>query len=204
VALPGRTRVTSEFRTLNDHLGYPSPPEHALLVTEAPQGSILNKTKPTKPRCEVSCRGLRGTGLVNSQCREQSPRGTGQHPVLFMLSTRKGLRMVTFYIPITRWSTMETKSTKTTGPNDLKKERDPPPRRSLGEILQQGAGSSGASLRGPVATSEPAAEISAKGRDRQVLRNLPEVKPGTSFLGVSDTDTPLQGASISSLPAAGG
>jgi hypothetical protein len=37
-----------------------------------------------------------------------------------------------------------------------------------------------------------------------VVRNLPEVKPGTSLLGVSDTDTPLQGASISGLPAAGG
>jgi hypothetical protein len=37
-----------------------------------------------------------------------------------------------------------------------------------------------------------------------VVRNLPEVKPGTSLLGVSDTDTPLQGASISGIPAAGG
>jgi hypothetical protein len=52
--------------------------------------------------------------------------------------------------------------------------------------------------------SEPAAEISAKGRNKAVERNLPEVKPGTSLLGVSDTDTPLQGASISGLPAAGG
>jgi hypothetical protein len=55
-----------------------------------------------------------------------------------------------------------------------------------------------------VGTSKPAAEISAKGRDKPVLRNLPEVKPETSLLGVSDTDTPLQGASISGIPAAGG
>jgi hypothetical protein len=34
-----------------------------------------------------------------------------------------------------------------------------------------------------------------------VVRNLPEEKPGTSLLGVSGTDTPLQGASISGLPA---
>jgi hypothetical protein len=37
-----------------------------------------------------------------------------------------------------------------------------------------------------------------------VVRTLPEIKPGTSLLGVSDTDTPLQGDNISGLPAAGG
>jgi hypothetical protein len=47
-------------------------------------------------------------------------------------------------------------------------------------------------LRGPVATSEPAVEISAKGGDEPVVRNLPEVKPGTLLMGVSNTDTPLQ------------
>jgi hypothetical protein len=52
-----------------------------------------------------------------------------------------------------------------TGPKDLKQKRDSPPRRSLREILQQGAGSSGAPSRRPVATSKPAVEISAKGRD---------------------------------------
>jgi hypothetical protein len=52
---------------------------------------------------------------------------------------------------------METQLNKTTGPKDLKKRRDSPTRRSLWEIIQQGAGSSGASIRGPVATSEPAA-----------------------------------------------
>jgi hypothetical protein len=46
--------------------------------------------------------------------------------------------------------------------------------------------------------------MSTKGRDEPVMRNLPEVKPETSLLGVSDTDTPLQGTSISGLPAAGG
>jgi hypothetical protein len=81
---------------------------------------------------------------------------------------------------------------------------DSPTRRSLREILQQGSGSSGAQFRGQAATSEPAAEISAKDRDKPVVRNLPEVKPWASLLGVSDTDTPLQGASISGLPAAGG
>jgi hypothetical protein len=59
---------------------------------------------------------------------------------------------------------METKSNKRTGPKNLKEKRDSPPRRSLQEILQQGAGSSGAPLRGPVATREPAVKISAKGR----------------------------------------
>jgi hypothetical protein len=36
-----------------------------------------------------------------------------------------------------------------------------------------------------------------------VVRNLPEVKPGTLPLGVSSTDTPLQGTSTSSIPTAG-
>jgi hypothetical protein len=66
-----------------------------------------------------------------------------------------------------------------------------------------GAGSSSAMLRGPVATSEPAAEISVKGRDKPVVRNPPDVKPGPSLLEFSNTDTPLQKASISGLPAGG-
>jgi hypothetical protein len=43
-----------------------------------------------KPRCEASCRGLRGTGMVISRCREQSPRGTRQHPVVSTPSTGIG------------------------------------------------------------------------------------------------------------------
>jgi hypothetical protein len=54
-----------------------------------------------------------------------------------------------------------------------------------------------------VATSELAVEISAKGRDEPVVRSLPEVKLKTPLLGVSSTDIPLQGASISSIPTAG-
>lgn len=51
-------------------------------------------SSPTKPRCEASCRGLHGTGVVTAVF----PRGTGQHPVVSMLSIRKGLalRVVTF------------------------------------------------------------------------------------------------------------
>jgi hypothetical protein len=73
---------------------------------------------------------------------------------------------------------METVTKIKTGPKDLKQKRDSPPRRSLREILQQGAGSSGAPSRRPVATSKPAVEISAK-----------------DSLGVSSTDIPLQEAS---------
>jgi hypothetical protein len=65
-----------------------------------------------------------------------------------------------------------------------------------------GAGSSGATLRGLVAASELAVEISAKGRDELVMRNLSEVKPRTPLLGVSSTDIPLKGASSSSTPTA--
>jgi hypothetical protein len=54
---------------------------------------------------------------------------------------------------------------KKNGPKDQKKKRDSPPRRSLREILQQGAGSSGVPARDLVATSKPAAVTSVKGRD---------------------------------------
>jgi hypothetical protein len=74
---------------------------------------------------------------------------------------------------------MDTKIKIKRGPKDLKQKRDPPPRRSLREILKQGDGSSGSPLRDPAATSEPAVEISVKGSDEPVVRNLPEVKPGT-------------------------
>jgi hypothetical protein len=78
---------------------------------------------------------------------------------------------------------METKLNKTTGQKELKYKRDSPTMRSPREIFQQGAGSSGA-------TNEPAAFISAKGTDEPVVRNLPEVKPRSSLLGVSGTDIP--------------
>jgi hypothetical protein len=81
--------------------------------------------------------------------------------------------------------------------------RDSLTRRSLREILQQGAGSSGAQLSGPAATSEPVVEISAKGRDKPMVRNLPEVKTKTPLLGVSTADIPLQGANTSSKPTVG-
>jgi hypothetical protein len=56
---------------------------------------------------------------------------------------------------------------------------DSPPRRSLREILQQGAGTSGEQVRVPVATREPAAVTSGKGGDEPMVRNLPEVEPRT-------------------------
>jgi hypothetical protein len=85
---------------------------------------------------------------------------------------------------------MGTKKEKTS-PQDLKEKRDSPSRRSLREILQHGAGSFGAPLSGPVATSKPAVEISAKGRDKPMVRNMTEVKPKIPLLGVSSTNIPL-------------
>jgi hypothetical protein len=90
-----------------------------------------------------------------------------------------------------------------TGPKDLKQKRDSPPRRSLREILQQGAGNSGAPSRRSVATSEPAVETSAKDWDEPAIRNLSEGKTKTTVLGDSSIDIPLQGASTSSTPTAG-
>jgi hypothetical protein len=69
-------------------------------------------------------------------------------------------------------------------------------------MLQQADGSSGAPLKSPVATSELAVEISAKGRDEPVVKHLPEVKPRSPLLRVSSTDTSLQGASTPSIPTA--
>jgi hypothetical protein len=66
------------------------PPEQALLVLEACEGCIHNRTRPHKPRCEASCWGLHGTGVVIIQCLERSPRGTRQHPVVFTPSTLMG------------------------------------------------------------------------------------------------------------------
>jgi hypothetical protein len=68
---------------------------------------------------------------------------------------------------------MKTVTKIKTGPKELKQKRDSPPRRNLREILQQGAGSSGPPSRRPVATSEPAVEISPKDRDEPAVRNLP-------------------------------
>jgi hypothetical protein len=96
-----------------------------------------------------------------------------------------------------------TRIDKTNGLNDLKKKRDSPPRRSLKEILLQGAGSSEEPARNLVATSEPAAVTSAKGRDEPIVRNLREVEPGTFLLGASRINTPLQGAGSTGIPAAG-
>jgi hypothetical protein len=88
-------------------------------------------------------------------------------------------------MPKTRGTKMKATKNKT-GRKDLKLKRDPLPRGSLREMLQQGAGSSGEPLRGPVATSAPAVEISAKGRNEPVVQNLPERHLGQYFLESSD------------------
>jgi hypothetical protein len=99
---------------------------------------------------------------------------------------------------------MDTEIKTKTGHKNLKQKRDSPQRRSLREILQQGAGSSDVPSRRPPATSEPAVEISVKYRDEPAVRNLSEVKTKTTLLEVSGTDIPLQGASTSRTPTAGG
>jgi hypothetical protein len=85
---------------------------------------------------------------------------------------------------------MDTKIKTKTGPKDLKQKRilskEIPTRNT-----SAGGWSSGAPLRRPAATSEPAVEISVKNRDEPAFRNLSEVKSKTTFLGVSSTDTPF-------------
>jgi hypothetical protein len=90
-----------------------------------------------------------------------------------------------------------------TGLQNLQKRQDSLPRRSLQEILRQGAQSLGTPSRGSDATSKPAAEISAKSRDEPIVRNLPKVISRAPLSGVSSSDIPLQGASSSSIPAEG-
>jgi hypothetical protein len=50
---------------------------------------------------------------------------------------------------------------------------------------------------------KPVVEVSAKGRDKPVMRYLPEVTSGTLPLEVSSSDTPLQKASSYSIPTEG-
>jgi hypothetical protein len=69
---------------------------------------------------------------------------------------------------------MDTNKNKT-GLQDSKTKMDSLPRRSLQEILQQKARSSGTPSKEIGATSKPAVDVSAKGRDEPVMRNLPEV-----------------------------
>jgi hypothetical protein len=97
---------------------------------------------------------------------------------------------------------MDTDKIKT-GPLDIKEMRDSHSRKSIREILQQGAGSSVVPRSGPAATRVPAVEISAKGKDKPMVRYLHEVKPKIPQMGVRLTDIPPQGASTSSKPAAG-
>jgi hypothetical protein len=66
-----------------------------------------------------------------------------------------------------------TVETKKPGPQDLKKQRGFISRTSLREIFQQGAGRSGAPVRGQVATSESAFEISAKGGEELAVKTCP-------------------------------
>jgi hypothetical protein len=99
---------------------------------------------------------------------------------------------------------MEKGTKSKTGLKDLKLKTDPLPRGSLREMLRQGAGSSVEPLRGPVATSETAVEFLAEGREEPVVQNLPGAKPKMTPLGVSNTDIPLQGASIFSILTVGG
>jgi hypothetical protein len=59
-----------------------------------------------------------------------------------------------------------------TGHKDLKLKGGPFPKGSVQEILQQGAGRFGASIRCLDATSEPAGETQVKDGDIPVVRNL--------------------------------
>jgi hypothetical protein len=88
-----------------------------------------------------------------------------------------------------------------TGRKALKLKRDPSSRGSLREMPQQGAGSSGEPLGEPVATSEPAVELPVESGKEPVVQNLPEAQQKPPLLGVSSTDTPLEGAGSSSKPA---
>jgi hypothetical protein len=161
----------------------------------------VERHHPPKPRCEVSCRGLRGTAVLKTQCYERSPWGTTQHPVVYMPSTH--MERCTWWL-LESTTLMGTKwipnqiNNQSKGP---KKKRDFHTERSLWEGPQQGPKSSSVLSRGPVVISEPAARASAKDRDEPEVINLPEVRPGTSLMRVSYADILLQRAGTASLPA---
>jgi hypothetical protein len=56
---------------------------------------------------------------------------------------------------------------------------------------------SGAPLWGTDTSSHPAAKVTAKSRDKLVVRHLPAITPRTSTLVASSSGTPLQGAKSS-------
>jgi hypothetical protein len=91
-----------------------------------------------------------------------------------------------------------------TGCKVLKLKGGPFPKVPLQAILQQGDGSSGASVRCLDAASEAVGEILAKDGNEPVVQNLSETQLTTNLLGSNATDVSLQGASTSSIPAEGG
>jgi Rod binding domain-containing protein len=106
------------------------------------------------------------------------------------------------HFPITRGTKNGNKKTKNQSSGPKRKEglsfKEIPTRNTSAR-----AGKSGAQQSVLVATSEPAVEISAKGRDKPMVRHQHTVKPKIPLLGVSHTDIPLQGASTSSKPTVG-
>jgi hypothetical protein len=90
-------------------------------------------------------------------------------------------------------------SSKIPCPQDLRKGLLP--RRSIQEILQRWTRSKKTSSRAADATSKPAVEISAKGRDEPVVRNLTMVTSSTLLLGISSSDILLQAVRSSSTLA---
>jgi hypothetical protein len=81
-------------------------------------------------------------------------------------------------------------------------QKDSCPRRSLQEIFRGGPGAL-AHHQVALTQLENPLEISTKGRDEPVVRNLPKVISRTLLSRVNSSDIPLRGASSSSTPAEG-
>lgn len=68
--------------------------------------------------------GLQGTGVVISQCCEQSPHSIWKHSIVFITSPVQELRVVTDYIPVSFGTKLETQVLKEKCPQGLEEERD--------------------------------------------------------------------------------
>jgi hypothetical protein len=127
----------------------------------------------------------------------------GSTPLYLCLPPAWGSAGGDWLFPTSRGTAMNVSRTKT-GRQDLKLERGPFFKGSLQEIVQQGAGRSGTSVRCPDSTMEPASKILVEGREEPMVLDQPETPTIINRPAGGGTDVPLQGTSLTSVPAGRG
>jgi hypothetical protein len=192
------------YRTPNGQQGYhPPPPSEFLRPWKLAKGFIHYGTCHLSHGVRRRAEGCVAPGWLLAGVTNDPLGVPGSTPLYLSLLPVWGSAGGDYYFSITRGTIMNGTNSKT-GRQNLKLERGPFPKGSLQEILQQGAGSSGTSVRCLDATSEPVGETQVKDRDVPMVRDPSETQLTTNPLGSTDTVVPLRGASTSSIPAEGG